>query len=236
MLGSARLLTDGTGATKGTRSFKAFGETRTLTGETTDAGYVGTLGIETDSNGFLFMRNRYYDTGMGRFVQMDPIGLRAGDVNVYRYCGNDGINKMDPSGFKKIQICVPLVSYTDQETGKTYTIGGFCDEYDYEESLLGVSWRGIKAGGYDPQTGVITFYILSTMWDLDEGKSYIDEKWNTQIHEAAHKIFIDKYGTSFDKKDAKRAYRITEIMSRMAEGKDQATAERETRELYPQFY
>lgn len=98
MLGSARLLTDGTGATKGSRSFKAFGETRISTGEITDAGYVGTLGVETDSNGLLFMRNRYYDAGIGRFMQMDPIGLRAGDVNMYRYCGNDAIHQNDPIG------------------------------------------------------------------------------------------------------------------------------------------
>ena len=98
LLGSARLLTDGSGATKGTRSFKAFGETRVSTGETTDAGYVGTLGVETDLTGLLFMRNRYYDVGMGRFMQMDPIGLNAGDVNVYRYCGNEVCTKYDLEG------------------------------------------------------------------------------------------------------------------------------------------
>ena len=98
MLGSARLLTDGTGATKGTRSFKAFGETRTSTGETTDAGYVGTLGVETDSSGLLFMRNRYYEAGMGRFVQIDPIGLDGGTVNLYEYVSNFPVIGNDPSG------------------------------------------------------------------------------------------------------------------------------------------
>ena len=100
MLGSARLLTDGTGEIKGTRSFKAFGATRTYAGETTDAGYVGTLGVETDSNGLLFMRNRYYSVGVGRFMQRDPIGLNAGDVNFYRYCNNDGVIHVDPRGFR----------------------------------------------------------------------------------------------------------------------------------------
>ena len=100
MLGSARLLTDGTGATKGTRSFKAFGETRTFDGETTDAGYVGTLGVETDSNGLLFMRNRYYDTGIGRFVQMDPLGLHGNDINLYRYCDNIPIDNVDIEGLR----------------------------------------------------------------------------------------------------------------------------------------
>ena len=105
MLGSARLLTDGTGATKGTRSFKAFGETRTSTGETTDAGYVGTLGVETDSNGLLFMRNRYYDAGIGRFVQMDPIGLDGGDVNEYRYCENSPTEEFDLLGTVSAPLC-----------------------------------------------------------------------------------------------------------------------------------
>ena len=98
LLGSARLLTDGTGETKGTCSFKAFGETRKFDGETTDAGYVGTFGVETDPNGLLFMRNRYYDAGMGRFVQMDPIGLLGEDLNLNRYVSNNPILTKDPGG------------------------------------------------------------------------------------------------------------------------------------------
>ena len=98
LIGSNRLTTDGTGATKGTRSFKAFGETRASTGETAAAGYVGTLGIETDPTGLLFMRNRYYDAGLGRFVQMDPIGFRGEDCHFYRYVENNPICSVDISG------------------------------------------------------------------------------------------------------------------------------------------
>ena len=106
MLGSVRLLTDGTGATKGMCSFKAFGETRTSTGETTDAGYVGTLGVETDPTGLLFMRNRYYDVGMGRFVQMDPIGMSGRDINLFRYCQNRGVMMIDPTGLTYVYCAV----------------------------------------------------------------------------------------------------------------------------------
>ena len=134
LLGSARLLTDGTGATKGTRSFKAFGETRTSTGEATDAGYVGTLGVETDSNGLLFMRNRYYDAGMGRFVQMDPMGLEAGDVNMYRYCMND------------------VVMYIDV-TGTKFTLCGFLDYWEKSTYWTDV-WDDLKTG---MKIGVQTF-------------------------------------------------------------------------------
>lgn len=98
LLGSTRLLTDGRGTTKGTRSYRAFGETRLVSGETSDAGYVGTLGIETDPTGFLFMRNRYYSASLGRFVQQDPLGVNGEDENLYRYVCNDPIGVVDPSG------------------------------------------------------------------------------------------------------------------------------------------
>lgn len=35
---------------------------------------------------------------LGRFVTKDPIGFQAGDVNLYRYVGNDPVNETDPTG------------------------------------------------------------------------------------------------------------------------------------------
>jgi RHS repeat-associated protein len=48
--------------------------------------------------------NRHYDSQQGRFTQVDPIGMSAaspGDpqsLNLYAYCGNDPINRIDPDG------------------------------------------------------------------------------------------------------------------------------------------
>ena len=92
LIGSTRLVTDGNGAVISRHAYKAFGETRIAGGSqssaTASAGYVGTLGVETDHTGLLFMRNRYYSPALGRFIQMDPIGMMGGDANWYRYCGN----------------------------------------------------------------------------------------------------------------------------------------------------
>jgi RHS repeat-associated protein len=43
-------------------------------------------------------RNRMYSSTIGRFLQMDPIGFYAGDVNLYRYVENNSINIPDPFG------------------------------------------------------------------------------------------------------------------------------------------
>jgi RHS repeat-associated protein len=50
-----------------------------------------------DASGQIFMRNRYYDPGTGRFTQEDPIGL-AGGMNLYGFAGGDPVNFSDPFG------------------------------------------------------------------------------------------------------------------------------------------
>ena len=44
-----------------------------------------------------FMRARYYDPDLGRFLSEDPIGI-SGGLNLYAYAGNDPVNMWDPSG------------------------------------------------------------------------------------------------------------------------------------------
>ena len=43
-------------------------------------------------------RNRVYSATLGRFLQTDPIRFEAGDINIYRYVGNNPGNETDPSG------------------------------------------------------------------------------------------------------------------------------------------
>jgi hypothetical protein len=41
--------------------------------------------------------NRYYSPALGRFINRDPIE-EAGGLNLYGFCGNDGINRFDVLG------------------------------------------------------------------------------------------------------------------------------------------
>ena len=59
-------------------------------------GYVRDL--ETD---LYFVRARYYDYAAARWLSEDPLGYKAGDANLYRYCKNDPVNYTDPSGLQQ---------------------------------------------------------------------------------------------------------------------------------------
>ena len=46
----------------------------------------------------LDMRNRFYSPALNRFLQTDPIGFAGDALNLYRYCGDDPVDKSDPMG------------------------------------------------------------------------------------------------------------------------------------------
>ncbi len=54
-------------------------------------------------NGLYYMRARYYDPALGRWISEDPIGIGGGG-NLYAYAGNDPVNKTDPSGL--VTYCI----------------------------------------------------------------------------------------------------------------------------------
>jgi RHS repeat-associated protein len=40
--------------------------------------FVGQFGVMTEPNGFYYMKARYYDPEVGRFISEDPIGFGGG--------------------------------------------------------------------------------------------------------------------------------------------------------------
>ncbi len=51
-----------------------------------------------EPDGFYYMRARYYDPQVGRFISEDPIGFAGEDVNLYAYVSNNPILLIDPWG------------------------------------------------------------------------------------------------------------------------------------------
>jgi RHS repeat-associated protein len=48
--------------------------------------------------GLQYNEARYYSPEMGRWLSEDPLGFLPGDVDLYRYVGNDPTGGIDPSG------------------------------------------------------------------------------------------------------------------------------------------
>jgi RHS repeat-associated protein len=64
--------------------------------------YVGQYGVMTEPNGFYYMKARYYDPAVGRFISEDPSGFDGGDVNLMAYVGNNPVNMIDPMGLSSL--------------------------------------------------------------------------------------------------------------------------------------
>jgi len=47
---------------------------------------------------FYYYRARYYAAALERFISRDPIGHKGGDINLYRYVGNNPLTHTDPTG------------------------------------------------------------------------------------------------------------------------------------------
>jgi RHS repeat-associated protein len=96
-LGSIVNLTDQRGRVVQSYEYSSFGRMKEQGGEVKQP--YGFTGREWDKElGLYYYRARYYDPKAGRFINKDPIGFAGGDVNLYRYVGNDSVNWVDPSG------------------------------------------------------------------------------------------------------------------------------------------
>lgn len=97
-VGSARGVGDGTGLV-GSASYDAFGS---LCASSNAGSVLGFTGQQLDSEtGFTFLRSRYLDPSLGRFLSSDPVQPNAPGTqgyNLYAYVANNPTTWVDPSG------------------------------------------------------------------------------------------------------------------------------------------
>ena len=102
--GSTRALVNQTGAVTDTYNYDAFGLILDKTGSTPND-YLYT-GEQYDPNiGFYYLRARYMNPAVGRFVTMDAYQGSLYDpvsLHKYLYCNSDPVNNIDPSGNENI--------------------------------------------------------------------------------------------------------------------------------------
>ena len=93
-LGSTIAETNASGAVLNKFAYSPFGETPSLLEPSSDSqGSAMTLrsGSITTKQGIMLLRS-------DSFLQPDPLGYAAGDMNLYSYVGNDAVNQIDSLG------------------------------------------------------------------------------------------------------------------------------------------
>ena len=98
--GSTVAITDGNGIPTDQIEYSPFGLTSYRTGTNdTPFCYNGQFGVQTDPNGLLYMRARYYSPYISRFLNPDPSGF-AGGLNFYAFADGNPISNEDPFGLQ----------------------------------------------------------------------------------------------------------------------------------------
>ena len=96
--GSTVAITDDAGNVTDRIEYSAYGSIIYRTGNTdTPFLFNGRYGVQTDPNGLLYMRARYYNPYLCRFLNPDPVGSRGG-LNFYAYADGNPISNTDPFG------------------------------------------------------------------------------------------------------------------------------------------
>ncbi|WP_375492777.1 RHS repeat-associated core domain-containing protein [uncultured Nostoc sp.] len=102
-LGSTRLLTDGTGQVRDRYVYDAFGRLIAHAGGSGNAYQFA--GEQRDSTGLDYLRARYYNSDLGRFISKDAFaGHLASPIseNPYVYANANPVNFTDPSGYESL--------------------------------------------------------------------------------------------------------------------------------------
>ena len=107
-LGSVRLVTGSDGAALARFDHDAWGNELPSTFDHVPGGmpyrFVGALGVRWDADtGMHYMRHRWYDPGLGRFISRDPLGA-SGGYSLYEYVNNAPTQNIDPLGLYAILV------------------------------------------------------------------------------------------------------------------------------------
>ena len=113
-----------------------------------------------DETGLYYLRARYYDSSIGRFISKDS---QEGDVknpltmNLYTYCGNNPINRWDPTGHDMI--------YANQYNSKINLdayVNGFITEAESWEAISdALNWYAANGA-----------YTSIAQYNLGDGNDY----------------------------------------------------------------
>jgi len=166
--GSALSLTNQSGEITDRFFFDPYGELIGRHGNTdTIFMYVGKYGVQTDNNGLLYMRARYYNTDIKRFVNVDPI--RDG-LNWYGYVEGDPVNKIDPTGLDSYMFYNP-------------------DTFGFTDSYITAWQSDLATEFYGGDTSKVHLIPL-TVRDGKTSKQILEEEWSNMSKDSSIDVVL----------------------------------------------
>ena len=119
-----------------------FGEVIRMTGPLASANpFRFSTKYTDDETGLLYYGYRYYNPRDGRWLSRDPLG-EAGGINLYAFCGNDPVNRIDPLG---LAYGNPVLGPGGMWPSDPYAPGGDC----YVPPAPPAGWGGAIGNGLD---------------------------------------------------------------------------------------
>jgi RHS repeat-associated protein len=115
-----RDVTDTSGVLQQRYDYAPFGAASRIAGSGTEALQFTAMPVN-QATGLLMMENRAYDSGLGRWLNEDPIGWKAGP-NLYAYVLENPIRWIDPNGtFPRVPKPLPNGNWTSTISPQDYT-------------------------------------------------------------------------------------------------------------------
>ncbi|MFT3867139.1 MAG: RHS repeat-associated core domain-containing protein [Nibricoccus sp.] len=91
-------LYDGSGSVAAAYQYDPFGNLQSAAGSYSTANpFRSATKYTDDETGLIYYGMRYYQPNLGRFINRDPAEEQGG-INLYAFCGNDGVNRYDLLG------------------------------------------------------------------------------------------------------------------------------------------
>jgi RHS repeat-associated protein len=199
--GSTIAITDQGGNVTDRAEYSAYGSVSYRSGTTdTPFWFNGRFGVQTDPNGLLYMRARYYNPNICRFINADPAGFDAG-LNFYAFADGNPVSLVDPFG----------LGTGDADGGGYWTTV----RHDAAHNL------GALAGGFgsearDTGVGMVMQQItdpLAVQRILGEAKGAVNF-WQAQVNSASTLAFNPRGYLSGARRDlSMQADRVSQLFS-----------------------
>lgn len=194
----------------------AFGDVKILAADGSDITSTGSTvgnnhffqGRDYDADvGLYYFRNRWMSPTMGRFISRDPIRYKAGDINLYRFVGNNPFGLTDPMGLFTLDalnslswIDLAFVNHYFHGFGADVSLSdfGLLDIYKNSNSFQ-KKWEEIKSSLECNTKGVVTIKTHVTKEIFSIGDTQYDYEYNcngSQCEVIFH--FDDRFEDPFD--------------------------------------